>query len=517
MRALLIGALAFALLPIPASAAAPAPGDDPKFDDGGEGEVVDEEWIVAFEPFADPDEAAALAQFAGGRAAQVYRVALEGFLFEGPEEAARRLARHPRVRRVSANRAVTATADIEPPGVRRIQADAARGAGLTGAGVTVAVLDSGIDLDHPDLAANIDLGLGEDCVNGGDPDDDNGHGSHVAGTVAAVVDGSGVVGVAPEVRLVPVKVLDADAEGSFSDIICGVDHVTSNAGAIDVVNMSLGGASDDDESCTDGSLREAICTSVAAGITYTVSAGNADVDASSRSPASYPEVITVSALDASNDGFASFSNAGSVVDVIAPGVAVLSTYRRGRYKTLSGTSMSAPHVAGVAALALAADPTLSPEEVRARLRSTGECPDGSEAGGDGSCGGQGMWNGDGDGAAEPLVNALRAGVAEPDPPVGSDPSVTLKRPGPGAPVAGDVVVKAVASDGEDPAADLVVEYRIDDGAWVAMAYRGDKDHFKAVWDSRSESDGEHTLAVRATDSAGAAATETATVTVDNTP
>lgn len=186
----------------------------------------------------------------------------------------------------------------------------------------------------------------------------------MAGTVAAAANGFGVVGVAPEATLVAVKMLGSDGEGTFSDIICGVDHVTRNAGTVDVVNMSLGGT-DDEGDCDDGFLREAICNSVAAGITYVVSAGNDSNDARSKAPGNYPEVISVSALDDRNDNFASFSNYCSGVDVIAPGVSILSTGRCGRYVTLSGTSMAAPHAAGVAALALGVDPGLSPAGVRA--------------------------------------------------------------------------------------------------------------------------------------------------------
>jgi subtilisin len=517
--ALLTGMLVLTLFPATAQAA--ERGDfGAKFDPGSAGETVPGEWIVALQPFVDPDEAALLAGGAGGRAAQVYEVALRGFLFQGPEEAARRLAEHPRIRKVSANRPVESTAETEPSGVRRISAGAARRVGLTGQGVTVAVIDSGIDLDHPDIQANIDAGRGKNCLGSGSPDDDNGHGSHVAGTVAAVANGSGVVGVAPEVSLVPVKVLNSKGKGAFSDVICGVDHVTRNAASIDVANMSLGGE-DDQGSCNDGFLREAICNSVAAGITYTVAAGNDNVDAGRHAPANYPEVITVSALDDSNDGFASFSNDGSPVDAIAPGVAIRSTARGGGYATMSGTSMAAPHAAGVAALALAADPGLSPAGVRARLRETGECPDGTGAGADGSCAGQGLWDGDGDGDAEPLVHALRAGggdqVVEPGPetPGGTAPTVSLTSPGEGRTVDGNERIKAKAGDSEDATAELIVEYRIDSGEWVRMRYVTRRDEFRATWDSESVSDGEHTVTVRVTDGSGATATGSTTVTVAN--
>jgi subtilisin family serine protease len=521
--AFLTGMLVLALFPGPAWGAESS-GVEAKFDPGDAGATIEGEWIVALQPFVGPDQAAALAGSAGGRAAQVYEVALRGFLFTGPEVAARRLAEHPRIRKVSANRPVELTAQTEPSGVRRISADDARAVGLTGQGVTVAVIDTGIDLDHPDLQGNIDPSLGKNCTANRSPDDDNGHGSHVAGTVAAIANSTGVVGVAPNVTLVPVKVLDSGGSGSFSDIICGFDYVTANAGSIDVVNMSLGG-DDDQGSCNDGFLREAICNSVAAGLTYTVAAGNDNEDAKRHAPANYPEVITVSALDDRTDDFASFSNDGPLVDVIAPGVSILSTGRRGRYVTLSGTSMAAPHAAGVAALALGVEPGLSPAGVRARLLETGECPDGTSAGGDRTCSGQGRWNGDGDSTAEPLVNALRAGGGDevvdpgpdpdPEPSDGSDPTVNLTSPDSGAAVDGNEKIRAKAADDDDPTSELEVAYRIDDGPWVAMSFVARRDDFKATWDSESVTNGSHTVTVRVTDSSGATATDEATVTVAN--
>jgi subtilisin family serine protease len=236
---------------------------------------------------------------------------------------------------------------------------------------------------------------GEDCsVDGKNTfSDDNGHGTHVAGIASAKDNAGGVVGTAPGARLWAVKVLDASRGGSFSDVICGVDWVTQNASTIEVANMSLGGVvgpGADDNNCgnsNDDPLHRAICRSVAAGVTYVVAAGNSGGDASQEVPAAYNEVITVSALADFNgqpgggapstcrqeldDDFAFFSNFGSDVDVGAPGVCIRSTWKgsarlpNGTYRTISGTSMASPHVAGAASLYKSTHPSASPSQVKA--------------------------------------------------------------------------------------------------------------------------------------------------------
>ena len=270
------------------------------------------------------------------------------------------------------------------------------------------------------------------------PTDGHGHGTHVSGTIAATADnGIGVVGVAPEATIVPVKVLDDTGNGTTATVVCGVDYVTglnTDANAtndVQVVNMSLGDTGSAG-TCTDGGLRQAICQSVAAGITYVAAAGNSTTDASTFYPANYPEVIAVSAitdLDGKAGGLAGclffilycddeiafFSNYGAVVDVTAPGAQIQSTWMGGGYQSSDGTSMASPHAAGVAALVLEADPGLSPAVVATILEESGQCPNSSwaEAGTDETCAGQGQWGDDPDGIAEPLVNALRAVEAAP--------------------------------------------------------------------------------------------------------
>jgi subtilisin family serine protease len=322
----------------------------------------------------------------------VYRSAIRGYAAALPAARLDEVRADPRVAFVSHDRPVSATAQGLPTGVNRINAE---GKANDGGGVDVAVLDTGIDLDHPDLAANI-VG-GRNCAAGKTYDDGNGHGTHVAGTIAAVDNGVGVVGVAPQAKLWAVRVLNNNGSGSWSSVICGVDFVTSTrtdgstTNDIDVANMSLGG-SGSDGACSANALHQAICTSVNAGVTYVVAAGNSGDDVKNHVPAAYDQVITVSALADSNgvpcgggsttghgadDTFASFSNyASSTVDrthlIAAPGVSISSTYKGGGYRSLAGTSMASPHVAGAAALYLAGNGGASPTDVLGALKAGAE-------------------------------------------------------------------------------------------------------------------------------------------------
>jgi subtilisin family serine protease len=231
----------------------------------------------------------------------------------------------------------------------------------------------------------------------------------VAGTIAAADDGRGVVGVAPGARLWAVRVLDSHGHGALSSVLCGIDWVTANARVIDVANLSLGspGHKPAGSGCRTGdAFHDAICRSVAAGVTYTVAAGNQATDAGRVVPAAYDEVLTVSALADfdglpggrgrdgcrrdQDDTLADFSNHGPAVDLIAPGACIVSTWPGGGLAMASGTSMAAPHVAGAAARIRAAHPGERPAQVRAALLAA--------AGTD--------WNphDDPDGRAEPLLH-----------------------------------------------------------------------------------------------------------------
>ncbi|UFH57029.1 S8 family peptidase [Spirosoma sp. KNUC1025] len=206
---------------------------------------------------------------------------------------------------------------------------------------TVWIIDTGIDLDHPDL--NVDTQRSRSFVSGEtSADDQNGHGTHVAGIIGAKNNNIGVTGVASGATLVALRVLDEEGEGKLSGIIQAVNYVVQNGKAGDVVNMSLGGEG------TSATLDRAITQAANAGIFFAIAAGNDGKSADSYSPArvNHANVFTVSAMN-SQDTFASFSNYGSSVDVCAYGVRITSTYKDGKYATLSGTSMAAPHVAGL--------------------------------------------------------------------------------------------------------------------------------------------------------------------------
>ena len=298
--------------------------------------------------------------------------------------------------------------------------------------VDIAILDTGIDMNHPDLNVIEFVNFVE---NSSDDDDRQGHGSHVAGISAALDNDVGVVGVAPGAKLWAVKVLGDNGQGSLSSIVSGIDYVTQHADEIEVANMSLGGEFSSDI------LNQAITNSVAAGIIYVVAAGNDDTDAASFSPANHPQVITVSAIAdsdgksggtgpqtsaGSDDSFATFSNFGSVVDIAAPGVDIQSTFRDGGYARLSGTSMSSPHVAGVAALYIAqegrdlnGDQNIDEKDVSLLkdLLVVNGIPQNDSKG----------FSGDPDNFAEPLVNAKMTDI-EPAIKVSADPStITLEQ------------------------------------------------------------------------------------------
>jgi subtilisin len=245
-----------------------------------------------------------------------------------------------------------------PWGITRVNAPAAWSV-TKGAGVKVAVIDTGIDYTHPTLKRNIKGGHNAvDAQKADDFMDDNGHGTHVSGTIAGVGDAKGVTGVAPAVDLYGVKVLDAQGSGTVAGVIAGIQWAADNH--MDVANMSLGS----DES--DQSLADAVAAAAKAGLTIIAAAGNSGGPVGY--PGAYPECIAVSASD-KDDKIASFSSFGPQVAVIAPGVDVFSTYMGGGYKTLSGTSMATPHVTGLAALAVAAKGVRGSDAIRAALKA----------------------------------------------------------------------------------------------------------------------------------------------------
>lgn len=314
----------------------------------------------------------------GGRVGYIYEHVLKGFSVTLPITAVAGVANRPDVAYIERDLPMSIIAQAVPTGIRRSFAAQNPNLDIDGSDdlrvdVDVAVLDTGIDIQHPDLnvagGANCLQSIGSGppwartffCDPGVSADDDHYHGTHVAGTIGALDNNVGVVGVAPGARLWAVKVLDGSGSGYTSGIVAGIDWVAGR-GDIEVINMSLGGSG------VSTAYKDAIDSAVGQGVVVVVAAGNSDADAKNFSPAFVPSAITVSAL-ADFDGLpggtgsptcrtdvddtlADFSNWGSVIDIAAPGVCILSTFplERGEYGTISGTSMASPHVAGAAAL-----------------------------------------------------------------------------------------------------------------------------------------------------------------------
>lgn len=258
-----------------------------------------------------------------------------------------------------------------PWGISRVKADQVWDQ-ATGNAVKVAVIDTGIDKTHPDLRANLKGGAllistdqySKKPINAWD--DDTGHGTHVAGTIAAVGNSIGVIGVAPQAHLYGVKVLDSWGYGYVSDIIAGLQWSITNE--MDVINMSL------DTPYNVQSFHDAVKAVYNAGIVQIAAAGNSGPYSNSVTyPGRYPETIAVAASGMNFDGsdyIAFFSSRGPEIDITAPGFNVLSTFMGGTYMPLLGTSMAAPHVSGVAAQLLQKNPLLMPEEIKSRIKET---------------------------------------------------------------------------------------------------------------------------------------------------
>lgn len=307
-------------------------------------------------------EASAVAASAGGRVLHVYRTAIRGFAVMLPDQAVSALTRNPKVEACEQDqimeiipiraeaRTTKGGATTNQPGQEIPWGIARVGFGSeTQTFATAWVIDTGIDNSHPDLRVDgmrsrSFLGAGTTFV------DQNGHGTHVAGTIAARDNSIGVIGVAPGATLVAVRVLDRSGSGTTSGVIAGIDYVASNARSGDVANLSLGGGA-------STMLDNAVTNAAAKGIRFAIAAGNSGAFAGNYSPAraNGPNIYTVSAFGA-GDTFASFSNFGNPpVDYAEPGVSIYSTWLGGTYKTISGTSMASPHLAGLLLLGTVAN------------------------------------------------------------------------------------------------------------------------------------------------------------------
>ena len=280
----------------------------------------------------------------------VYGTALQGFSVKMPPGQLKKLEDDPSVKYIEKNQvatiidqdvkikkrpAPTPSGEITPWGVERVNG------GVKGTGKTAWIIDTGIDIDHPDL--NVDGSKGATFVDRtSTADDDNGHGTHCAGIIGAIDNEIGVIGVAAGATVVPVKVLNRRGSGTYDAIIAGVDFVEENASPGDVANMSLGGGYSE-------ALNTAVETAAATGVNFTLAAGNESTSATLKSPASAngANIYTISAM-AEGDIWASYSNYDNPpVDYCEPGSSIYSTYKGGGYATMSGTSMAAPHAAGI--------------------------------------------------------------------------------------------------------------------------------------------------------------------------
>lgn len=267
--------------------------------------------------------------------------------------------------------AITEQSEEIPEGIKLMQAPAVWDEARRGSGVVVAVLDTGCQMDHPDLKDRIIGGRNFTHDDAGEAylfEDYNGHGTHVAGTIAAAANRQGVVGMAPEADLLILKVLDGSGGGSYRNVIDAIDYALAWRGPagqkVRIISMSLGGAYDDPD------LHAAIIRAVNSGVLVVCAAGNTG-RVERQFPGGYNEVVGVGAVDFTK-ALAPFSTMNKEIDMVAPGVDVFSTYPDSQYAVLSGTSMATPHVAGAAALIINQcekdfERTLSEAEIYAQL------------------------------------------------------------------------------------------------------------------------------------------------------
>ena len=376
---------------------------------GGTAAAVTSDWIVLLDDSTRdaPGRSRQIVAARGGVMKHTYQYGVKGFAARLTDEDAEALATEAGIRLVERDgiARISETVAATSWGLDRIDQRALPLDGTytftnSGTGVRVYIIDTGILTTHQEFAGRATGGYTA-IADGNGTDDCNGHGTHVAGTV-----GGGTTGVARNVSLIAVRVLDCGGSGSWSGVIAGVDWVTSqkqgNPGVPMAANMSLGGG-------VSSAVNDAVARAVTAGVTMAVAAGNSSADACSASPASTPSALTVGATE-SNDARASYSNYGTCLDIFAPGTGITSAWNTSptAYASLSGTSMASPHVAGVAALILGAHTSYSPAQVRTAMLDSATLN---------------IVTSEGSGSPRSLLNTAFGTVSNPPPPPPPPPAV----------------------------------------------------------------------------------------------
>jgi len=452
-----------------------------------------------------------------------YKHAIKGLNFQANDIEIEKIKKDPRVKFVQRDAEVFITVQTLPTGIDRIDTELNPISKIDGiderVDVDIAILDTGVQIDHPDLnVVDFVTFIGTPNV------DVHGHGTHVAGTTAALDNGFGVVGMAPGARIHAYKVLGDNGGGTFGSVAAGIDFATGKADVIDVINMSLAGSGSDAGGCISGDImHKAVCGAVAAGIVVVVAAANSNADSKFFVPAAYDEVFTISALrdldgtfggtgGSGDDTMAGFSNFGEDVDFIGPGVSILSTYKNSGYVKFSGTSMASPHVAGAVALYIVENGKPADEagvlivkEGLLKLAVPMSDPRG--------------WTGDKDAFPEPLIWAATS-VGDPVPP---DPDPDPPPPDP--PTPDPLVVEIITPQDGNVVTNrifIIVEASSPNGVdSVGLVLDGKKlkgtdttAPYEWTLQTKSKGNGEHTLIATACDANGCV-TDTVTFTTAN--